>query len=654
MPGISGKLFQKKSQEQILAQLEKDEHGEHGNALNRVLSVRDLTALGIAAIIGAGIFSTVGKACYFGGPGVIFLFMITAVVCAFSALCYAEFASRVPISGSAYTYSYVAFGEIIAWIIGWDLIMEYAIGNIVVANSWSSNFTSFLDKMNAGIHLRFPHTFINLHIPEYLTNSFRQIYLGHNSFVDLTSKRLPIPSDVADMNTLWNSAPHIGSIPFIINLPALVVTFFITWLVFVGIRESRTSSNLMVAFKLIVIMLVIAIGFFYVNTANWTPFVPNGFGGVMRGVSDVFFAYIGFDAISTTAEECKNPQRDLPRGMMYSLIICTILYIVLALVLTGMVNYTNLNVGDFLANAFQQKGLNWLSGIIALSAVIATTSVLLVFQLGQPRIWMSMSRDGLLPKRFSKLHPKYHTPGFATIMTGLMVGIPALFLDSDLVTDLTSIGTLFAFALVCGGILLLPREEKEKGKFRVPYINGRYWVGLLMIITACSAFYFNKDKCHDFIHSRALKAPDELVNSLQPAEIFTLTSAAYKTTPVTIPVITKDSLTNYLLKMNDDQYSVLLRGVNLPENEKFNSGWSIFADNITFWIFVLLAITMTIVSFAKKLSLIPVLGLLSCFYLITELGLTNWMRFIVWLIIGMVIYFTYGIKNSKLRNMERG
>ena len=646
MPGISGKLFQKKSQEQILAQLEEDKHGNH---LNRVLTVRDLTALGIAAIIGAGIFSTVGKACFYGGPGVIFLFIITAVVCAFSALCYAEFASRVPISGSAYTYSYVAFGEIIAWIIGWDLIMEYAIGNIVVANSWSSNFTSFLDKMNAGIHLRFPNTAINLHIPDYLANSFRQIYLGHNSFIELTAKHLPIPADVAGMNTLWNSAPHVGSIPFIINLPALVVTFFITWLVFVGIRESRTSSNLMVAFKLIVIMLVIAIGFFYVNTANWTPFVPNGFGGVMRGVSDVFFAYIGFDAISTTAEECKDPQRDLPRGMMYSLIICTVLYILISLVLTGMVNYTHLNVGDFLADAFHQNGLNWLSGIIALSAVIATTSVLLVFQLGQPRIWMSMSRDGLLPKRFSKLHPKYHTPGFATIITGLMVGIPALFLDSDLVTDLTSIGTLFAFALVCGGILLLPRTEKEKGKFRVPFVNGKYWVGLLMLVVAGCAFYFNKDKCHDFLHSRSLKPADELVSSLQPNEIGSLTSLAYKTNRASTPSITKDSLTNYLLKMDDEQYSAIARNLTIPETEKFNSGWNVFTDNITFWIFVLLSIIMTIASFIKNLSLIPVLGLLSCFYLITELGLTNWLRFIVWLIIGLLIYFTYGIKNSRLR-----
>jgi len=649
MPGFSKNLFRKKSQEQILAQLDEDEKGINGNHLNRVLSVRDLTALGIAAIIGAGIFSTVGKACYFGGPGVVFLFIITAVVCAFSALCYAEFASRVPISGSAYTYSYVAFGEIIAWIIGWDLIMEYAIGNIVVANSWSDNFTSFLDKLNVGLHQRFPNTAISFHIPEYLSTSFRQIYLAHNSFVDLTARHLSVPADVATMNNLWNAAPHIGSIPFIINLPALVITFFITWVVFVGIRESRTSSNFMVAFKLIVIMLVIAIGLFYVNTANWTPFVPHGFGGIMRGVSDVFFAYIGFDAISTTAEECKNPQRDLPRGMLYSLIICTILYILIALVLTGMVNYTHLNVGDFLAEAFKQRGMNWLSGIIALSAVIATTSVLLVFQLGQPRIWMSMSRDGLLPKRFSKLHPKYHTPGFSTIVTGLMVGIPALFLDSDLVTDLTSIGTLFAFALVCGGILLLPKEEKQKGKFRVPYINGKYWTGLLMIIITCVAFQFNKEKCDDFLHSRSLKPADELVSSLKPSEIPELLDILYKKTTMHI---TTDSIRNRLLQMSEGQYISTVASLNIPENQKYSSKWSVFADNITVWIFILLSVVLTVLSFIKNLSLIPVLGLLSCFYLITELGLTNWLRFIIWLIIGMVIYFTYGIKNSKLKGIS--
>ena len=338
-------------------------------------------------------------------------------------MCYAEFASRIPVSGSAYTYSYATFGELIAWIIGWDLIMEYAIGNVVVAASWSSNLVSFLDNLTQGIHKRFPSLNISLHIPQWLATPWRGAWIAHRQ---VASNSAAVTDATRALDKIWVTAPHIGSLPVILNLPALVITILITALVYIGIHESRKMSNAMVAFKLIVIILVICIGFFYVNTANWSPFLPHGFGGVMKGVSAVFFAYIGFDAISTTAEECKNPQRDMPRGMIASLIICTVLYILVALVLTGMVNYSKLNVGDFLSSAFTQRGLNWLGGILALSAVIATTTVMLVFQLGQPRIWMTMSRDGLLPKRFSKLHPRYRTPGFATVITGLLVGIPAL------------------------------------------------------------------------------------------------------------------------------------------------------------------------------------------------------------------------------------
>ena len=432
---MANQLFRKKLIPTILREAEEgltDGHGHH-EGLRKVLGVRDLTALGIAAIIGAGIFSTVGRACFDGGPGVIILFIITAIACAFSALCYAEFASRVPVSGSAYTYSYVAFGELIAWIIGWDLIMEYAVGNVTVAISWSGNLSSFLHNMG-------------VHIPDFLSTSFFEAKSGNAQYLDLLSKNDAGASDFLALHNTWINAPHLGPLPIILNFPALLITALITWLVYRGIKESRTSSN------------------------------------IMKGVSAVFFAYIGFDAISTTAEECKNPQKDLPRGMFYSLIICTILYILIALVLTGMVNYTKLNTSDFLANAFNTRGLNMLGGIIALSAVVATTSVLLVFQIGQPRIWMSMSRDGLLPKKFAKIHPKFKTPSFSTIITGLVVGIPALFLDSALVTDLCSIGTLFAFVLVCGGILILPRKEKEEGRFRVPYVNAKYIAPVFFIL----------------------------------------------------------------------------------------------------------------------------------------------------------------------------
>jgi APA family basic amino acid/polyamine antiporter len=568
-------IFRKKSIEKIVEDTKAGLDDGHGVSLNKVLGVRDLTALGIAAIIGAGIFSTVGKACFDGGPGVIFLFMICAVACAFSALCYAEFASRIPMSGSAYTYSYAAFGEIIAWIIGWDLVMEYAVGNITVAISWSGNLTSFLHN-------------IGLHIPEFLSTSFFEAKNGNTQYLEKIAGHDTVgAADFLDLHNTWINSPHIGSIPFILNLPALAITVFITYLVYIGIKESRQASNMMVLFKLLVVVAVVAIGFYYVNPANWVPFLPNKFAGVMKGVSAVFFAYIGFDAISTTAEECKNPQRDLPRGMFYSLIICTVLYILIALVLTGMVNYSKLNTSDFLARAFNERGLNILGGIIALSAVVATTSVLLVFQIGQPRIWMSMSRDGLLPPRFSKLHPKFHTPSFATIITGLVVGIPSLFLDSALVTDLCSIGTLFAFVLVCGGILVLPRTEKHVGRFQVPYVNSKYIIPVLLIV----AIVFTQFQFPDFF-----KNFFGMIDSSQP---------------------------------------------NLTK-------WEVMRERLPYFAFTFLVLGIAIAGFVKNYSLIPVLGLISCFYLMTELGTTNWLRFIIWLIIGLIVYFNYSNKHSKL------
>ncbi|HRA72369.1 MAG TPA: amino acid permease, partial [Flavobacterium sp.] len=411
-------LFRKKTVQDILKQVEKNESDGH-NALGKHLTARDLTAFGIAAIVGAGIFSTIGKASADGGPAVIFLFLFTAIACSFAAFAYAEFASMVPVSGSAYTYSYVAFGEIIAWIIGWALIMEYAIGNITVAISWSDYFTGLLES--GGIYLP---QWVQM---DYLTasNGFKDataLMQGGKSFENLSS-------GLQAAHTAWTTSPVLGSFHFVADLPALLIIILITALVYRGMKESRNASNLMVIIKVCIVLLVIAVGVFYVDTANWDPFAPNGASGVLKGVSAVFFAYIGFDAISTTAEECKDPQRDLPKGMMWAIIICTILYIAIALVLTGMVSYNELNVGDPLAFVFDKLDLKWMSGIIAVSAVVAMASVLLVFQMGQPRIWMSMSRDGLLPKRFSTVHPKFKTPSYATIVTGFVVAVPALFLN---------------------------------------------------------------------------------------------------------------------------------------------------------------------------------------------------------------------------------
>ncbi|HMN31825.1 MAG TPA: amino acid permease [Chitinophagaceae bacterium] len=411
-------LFRKKSIDQILNEAKSQQGDAENIQLHKVLGVKDLTFFGIAAVIGAGIFSSIGKACFDGGPAVIFLYIFTAIACGFAALCYAEFASTVPVSGSAYTYSYVAFGELFAWIIGWDLLIEYAIGNIAVAISWSDYFTHLLNS--AGFH-----------IADWLTMDYSTAHQGYNEVSELlatNSQTLQsIDAAMLEKYNAWIGAPSLFGLKLIFDLPAFGIVALITYIVFIGIKESRSMNNILVIIKLAVIFLVIVLGAYYVQPENWSPFAPNGFMGIMKGVSAVFFAYIGFDAISTTAEECKDPQRDMPRAMIYALLICTILYVLLALVLTGMVSYQSLNVGDPLALIFASRGMKFIAGIVAASAIVATASVLLVFQMGQPRIWMSMSRDGLLPKVFSKVHPKYKTPSFSTILTGIIVAGTAFF-----------------------------------------------------------------------------------------------------------------------------------------------------------------------------------------------------------------------------------
>ncbi|MGB3454203.1 MAG: amino acid permease [Moheibacter sp.] len=558
---MKNSLFRKKSIDRLV-----EEGRQSKGSLNRVLSVRDLTFMGIAAVVGAGIFSTIGSAAYNGGPGVSTLFIITAITCGFSALCYAEFASRIPVAGSAYTYSYVAFGEVIAWIIGWALILEYSIGNIVVAISWSSYFNNLL------VHV------FNIHLPDWMLidpvtakNAFLESTAALNSGEILSPEK--IQSYEFAVNA-YNSAPMIGDMKVFFNLPALIIVILITWLAYVGIKESKKTANFMVYFKLAVILFVIVAGAFFVDTNNWRPFLPNGFEGVLRGVSAVFYAYIGFDAISTMAEETKDPQRDMPRGMIYSLLICTGLYILIALTLTGIENYSNFkNVTDPLAFVFKTRA-PWIETIVSISAVVATTTVLLVFQIGQPRIWMSMSRDGLLPKKFQKVHPKYKTPSFATIVTGVIVGIGALFIESDLVTDLTSIGTLFAFVLVSGGVLFLPPKEKEPGKFNLPYLNGKWLIPLLFI-----GFVY-------IFRERAIKAFTEFN----------------------------------------------------PDN----------TEEVLFIIFLIFAAATSVVTFFRNYSTIPIMGVLTCSYLMVEIPLVSWKWFLVWMVLGLVVYFLYGYRHSGL------
>ena len=550
-----GSIFRKKNLDQIMNDVSIHENDTTG--LKKVLNVRDLTLMGVAAVMGAGIFSTIGSAAFNGGPGVILLFVITAVTCGFTALCYAEFASRIPVAGSAYTYSYISFGEVVAWIIGWALILEYAIGNIVVAISWSAYFNNILKA-------------IGLNLPEWLTTGYQTAYFAYQHAIENSGSTTSL---------IYSTAPRILGIPVIINLPAFIIVVLVTMLVYVGIKESKRTANAMVILKIIMLLVIAAIGFWYIfsnNTLhNWTPFLPNGMGGVLKGVSAVFFAYIGFDAISTTAEECANPKRDLPRGMIYSLIICTIIYITTALVITGMVNYTEFeNITDPLAYVFDKINLKKIGFVISIGAVVAATSVLLVFQLGQPRIWMAMSRDGLLPPTFGKISKKYNTPGFSTMISGVLVGGLVLFIDDKLMTDLTSIGTLFAFVLVSGGVLMLPKIQREPGKFSIPYISSKYIFPLLYVLIL---FVFQE---------RALQS------------------------------------------------------IKLISTEGY--------QEILFLLFIILSGILAIACFIKKYSLIPVLGVACCLYLMVEIPAKSWLVFIGWMCFGLLIYFSYGKKNSKL------
>ena len=540
--------------------------------MDRNLGVRDLTFMGVAAIIGASIFSAIGQASANGGPAVSMLFVFTAMACMFTAFCYARFAATVPISGSAYTYAYTSLGEIVAWILGWNLLLEYAISNVAVAISWSKYFVDLLEGLG-------------IHVPEFMTMDYLS---AKRAFTETTAalasgqKFEALSVNLREGYTAYLSAPTIFGWHFVANIPALLITVAITYLVYIGIKESKNTNNILVVLKLLVIMIVVGVGAFYVQVENWTPFAPNGISGVLKSVAAVCFAYIGFDSISTTAEECKNPQRDIPKAMMYALIICTVLYVLVTLVLTGIVPSGNLaGIEDPLAFMFMQVGLPGVAGIVAASAVIALTSALLVYQLGQPRIWMTMSRDGLLPKAFSRIHPKYRTPSFSTIMTGVLVGVPALFANLEEVINLSSIGTLFAFVLVCGGVLVLDLdpENQKKSKFKIPYINSSYYIGLSLILALAL-----------------------IVNA----------------------------------------------GVNLGEWLQGLYAGEAKADHVIMAGFFLIWAVMAFFSVTKKLSLIPVLGLLVNLYLMTQMGATNWERFLYWCLAGVLIYFGYSYRKSKL------
>ena len=525
-----------------------------GSGMKRVLGVRDLTLFGIAAIVGAGIFSTIGRAAFHGGPAVSLLFVFVAIACVFTALCYAQFASMISVSGSAYTYTYVSLGEIFAWVIGWALILEYAVSNMVIAISWSEYFTTLLEGFG-------------IIWPDWLGIGYSTAYKAYNI---VSQGVTDLPYHTIKAAQTYQNAPELFGTKILINLPAGLVVTALTFLVFIGIKESRFVNNLLVYLKIGIILLVIGVGVFFVKPENWSPFAPNGLQGVLGGVAAVFFAFIGFDSISTIAEESKNPQRAMPRAMLCCLGICTVLYVTIALVLTGMVNYKELGVDDPLAYVFQVVNMDFVAGVISATAIIAITSAILVFQIGQPRIWMNMSRDGLLWPKFGKIHPKYKTPAFSTIITGIVVCVPSLFLDMQFVVDLTSVGTFFAFILVCAGVLFLDHKgDSKKAKFKVADINGQYMIFILLIVAV------------------------------------------------------------YLFVSKTDFRTVISEKPLL----------------IVFWAVWL---GLSAAAFKYKFSLLPVMGILTNLYLMTELGWSNWVMFIIWLAIGLVIYLGYGYHKSKL------
>ncbi|HXH06289.1 MAG TPA: amino acid permease [Vicinamibacterales bacterium] len=439
------------------------ESGER--TLRRALGAGDLVMLAIGAVIGAGIFGAVGTAAagqigpngevirLGAGPALVLSFLLLGAACALAGLCYAELAAMIPQAGSAYAYTYATLGELVAWIIGWDLILEYAVGNVAVAISWGDYFTTLLE----GFGLR---------LPPWLTTGYRTALLS------------PVP----EVHGLLQTAPRIAGLPILVNLPAFLIVMAITWLLLRGVRESARANNAMVIVKLAALGLFVAVGALHIDPANYRPFAPNGFTGIHQGAAIVFFAYIGFDAISTAAEETRNPQRNLPIGILGGLAVCTLIYVIVGVVLTGMVPYRELAVADPLAHALQRAGLSATGWIVALGAAVSMTAVLLVFQYGQPRIFFAMARDGLLPEWAARVHPARRIPHVTTLVTGLAVGAAAAVGDAAETYDLTNIGTLFAFALVSLGVLVLRYTDPDRPRpFRVPFV----WPVSLLSMAGC-------------------------------------------------------------------------------------------------------------------------------------------------------------------------
>lgn len=493
-----GNIFRRKTLDQLIGQT-----AEPGHELRRVLGPVQLTLLGVGAIVGAGIFSAVGTAAAGGpdhtgaGPALVISFLLVAVVCGFAALCYGELSAMVPVSGSAYTYAYATLGELAAWLIGWDLILEYAISNAAVAVSWSAYFQSLLSGMGVDW-------------PAWLGVDYRTAGHAANELLkaqsagDLTS----LGPDILRNASGWNSAPRLLGIPVIFNLPAFGIVVLVTGVVYVGIKETARFNAFLAISKILIILFFLGLGAMYVRPENWAPFAPNGLTGISSAAAIIFFAYIGFDAVSTAAEETRDPQRNMPIGILASLVVCTVIYVAVAVVLTGMVKWSNLGTAEPLSYAFTSLGMTWTAGVIAAGALLATTSALIPYQAGQPRIFFAMGRDGLLPAWTARVHPRFRTPHLTTLLTGAVVAICSSVANINELVELTNIGTLFAFAIVALGVLILRKREPNRHRpFRAPWVPfvplaaiascvylmiqlpAKTWIGFFLWMTAGLLIY---------------------------------------------------------------------------------------------------------------------------------------------------------------------